>query len=142
MITKAARAPFVPSPLGPIKSMLGPFSDQVDASCLVLRGLGQVDAPHGFMEAIDGLRGDSLYCKQTSTPSAILTTRCIPSTSVGAVAVVLSASRGRPKGASVTTHVTDGKKCGGALMRRVSHDVAQSTCGTLTSIPARYMCCM
>ena len=62
MITKAARAPFVPSPLGPIKSMLGPFSDQVDASCLVLRGLGQVDASHGFMDAVGGLQGDSLCC--------------------------------------------------------------------------------
>ena len=66
MITKAARAPSVPSPLGPIKSMLGPFSDHVDASCLVLRGLGQVDAPRAFMDAVGGLRGDALCCTQTS----------------------------------------------------------------------------
>ena len=89
MIKVAAHAICFSSPLGLIDSILEPFSDRVDASCLGILGLGQVDAPHGIMDAIDSLRGDSLCFNQTSKPSATSTTRCIPSTSVGAVPVAL-----------------------------------------------------
>ena len=57
MIKVAAHAICFSSPLGLIDSILEPFSDRVDASCLGILGLGQVDAPHGIMDAIDGLRG-------------------------------------------------------------------------------------
>ena len=101
MIKVAAHAICFSSPLGLIDSILEPFSDRVDASCLGILGLGQVDAPHGIMDAIDGLRGDSLCFNQTSKPSATLTTRCIPSTSVGAVhgavPVELSSRHVRPR---------------------------------------------
>ena len=93
VIRIAAHALSFASPLGPIDIKLRPFSHRSDASCLGLRGLGQVDAPHGIMDAIDVLQGDSLYCKQTSRPSLTSTRRCIPSTSVGAVPAVLSTSR-------------------------------------------------
>ena len=86
MITTAARAPSFASPLGPIKSMLGLSSDRADASCLGLGDLGQVHAPHASMDAVSGRRGDSLCCTQTSKLSATSTRRCMPSTSVGAVA--------------------------------------------------------
>ena len=95
MIKVAAHALCFSSPLGLIDSILEPFSDRVDASCLGILGLGQVDAPHGIMDAIDSLRGDSLCFNQTSKPSATSTTRCIPSTSVGAVDVMLLAGRVR-----------------------------------------------
>ena len=97
MIKVAAHALCFSSPLGLIDSILEPFSDRVDASCLGILGLGQVDAPHGIMDAIDGLRGDSLCFNQTSKPSATSTTRCIPSTSVSAVPVVLSSRHVRPR---------------------------------------------
>ena len=97
MIRAAAHNLSFASPLGTIESKLRPFFHLSDASCLGLRGLGQVDASHGFMDAVDDLRGDSLCFQQISKPSATLTTRCIPSTSVGAVPVVLSSRRVRPR---------------------------------------------
>ena len=109
MIKVAAHALCFSSPLGLIDSILEPFSDRVDASCLGIRGLGQVDAPHGIMDAIDSLRGDSLCFNQTSKPSATLTTRYMPSTSVGAVPVVLSAGRVRPGARLLQRLLQDGK---------------------------------
>ena len=109
MIRAAAHNLSFASPLGTIESKLRPFFHLSDASCLGLRGLGQVDAPHGFTDAIDGLRGDSLCYQQTSKPSLTSTRRCMPSTSVGVVPAVLSTRRVRPKTASVTALVTHGK---------------------------------
>ena len=109
MITAAAHNLSFASPLGTIESQLRPFFNLSDASCLGLRGLGQVDASYGFTYAVVGLGGDSLCCNQTSKPSLTSTRRCIPSTSVCAVPAVLSTSRVRPKTASVTALVTHGK---------------------------------
>ena len=103
-------------PLGPTDSMLGPSSHRSDASCLGLRGLGQVDAPHGVVDAIDGLRGDPLCCQQTSKPSATSTRRCMPSTSVGAVSVVLSSSRVRPAPRLLQRLLHTGNSAATALM--------------------------
>ena len=55
MIKVAAHALCFSSPLGLIDSILEPFSDRVDASCLGILGLGQVDAPHGFTDAVGAL---------------------------------------------------------------------------------------
>ena len=123
-------------PLGPIDSILGPSSHRSDASCLGLRGLGQVDAPHGVVDAIDGLQGDPMCCQQTSKPSATSTRRCMPSTSVGAVPVELSASRVRPRARQLQRVLQMGNSAGEGPMRCVYHDATQCDCGTLTSIPA------
>ena len=48
MITAAAHNLSFASPLGTIESQLRPFFHLSDASCLGLRGLGQVDASYGF----------------------------------------------------------------------------------------------
>ena len=109
MITAAAHNLSFASPLGTIESKLRPFFHLSDASCLGLRGLGQVDASYGFTYAVVGLGGDSLCCNRTSKPSLTSTRRGIPSTSVGAVPAVLSTSCVRPKTASVTALVTHGK---------------------------------
>ena len=77
MITAAAHNLSFASPLGTIESKLRPFFHLSDASCLGLRGLGQVDASYGFTYAVVGLGGDSLCCNQTSKPSLTSTRRCI-----------------------------------------------------------------
>ena len=97
MIRAAAHNLSFASPLGTIESKLRPFFHLSDASCLGLRGLGQVDASYGFTYAVVGLGGDSLCCNQTSKPSLTSTRRGIPSTSVGAVPVVLSSRHVRPR---------------------------------------------
>ena len=93
MIRVAARARSSAGPLEFIKAMLRPSSDRAVASCLALRGLGQVDAPRAAADAVDGLNSDHSCCTFTSSSSATLTRRCMLPTCIVAAPAMVSVGR-------------------------------------------------
>ena len=93
MIRVAARARSSAGPLEFIKAMLRPSSDRAVASCLALRGLGQVDALRAAADAVDGLNSDHSCCTFTSSSSATLTRRCMLPTCIVAAPAMVSVGR-------------------------------------------------